>query len=106
MGSPVSTTLYLSGSSRSGVVGEAPAVSRATTAMPSIAATSPTGEERVAQTGSAVTRPTASASGTVTTPTRWGQPAAAQASSHDRIAVSAGTSLMKGLLSGAAGLGE
>ena len=72
--------------------------------MPSIAATSPTGEERVAQTGSAVTRPTASASGTVTAPTRSGQPAAAQASSHDRIAVSAGTSLMKGLLSGAAGL--
>jgi hypothetical protein len=71
--------------------------------MPSIAATSATGEQRVAQIGSAVTRPTASASGTVTGSIRSGQPAVAHASSHDRSATSAGTSLTNGLVSCPAG---
>ncbi len=61
-GSPVSTTTYAAGSRKTGAVSLAPTVSAARTAMPSIAAASKDGEERVAHTGSAVTRPTASAS--------------------------------------------
>jgi hypothetical protein len=49
--------------------------------------------------GGAGPRPPASGSGTVTASTRAGQAAAALASSHDRVAASAGTSLMKGLFS-------
>ena len=50
----------------------APKVSAARTAMPSIAAASYAGDDRGAQTGSAVTRPTASASRTRDGPTPLG----------------------------------
>ena len=48
----------------------APSVSAARTAIPSIAAVSNGGEERAAQIGSAVTRPTASSSATTIAGTR------------------------------------
>jgi hypothetical protein len=65
--------------------------------MPSIAERSPTGEERVAHTGSAVTRPTASANGTVIASSRCGHDAAAHVSIQVCRAASTGTSLMNGL---------
>ena len=63
--------------------------------MPSIAAASYGGEERVAHTGAAVTRPTAASRETVTASTRSGQPAAAQAARQPASASAAGTSEMK-----------
>ena len=74
----------------------APTVSAARTAMPSMAEASKDGDERVAQTGSAVTRPTASCSPTRTASTRGGQPAAAHASRQAASAWAAGTSWMNG----------
>ena len=62
IGSPVSTTSKAPAARRTGLVSLAPTVSAARTAMPSIAAASNGGEEVCAQTGSAVTRPTASSS--------------------------------------------
>ena len=59
-----------------------PTVAAATTAMPSIAAESKAGEDRRAHTASAVTRPTASPTGTRTAGTRSGHPAAAQAAAQ------------------------
>ena len=64
--------------------------------MPSMAAASNGGDDRVAQTGSAVTRPTAWSSGSRTTSSRSGQPAAAHASSHEASASAAGWSWMNG----------
>jgi hypothetical protein len=78
--------------SRTGVVSAAPTVSAARTAIPSMPAASNAGEERRAHTGSAVTRPTASVTGTRTLSTRRGHPAAAHASRHASSACSAGTS--------------
>ena len=57
------------------MVSLAPRVSAARTAIPSMAAASNGGEERVAHTGPAVTRPAASASGIRTAGSRAGQPA-------------------------------
>ena len=96
MGSPVSTISNDPDSRWTGVVSLAPIVSAARTAIPSIAAASKGGEEVRAQTGSAVTRPTAWSSGSRTMSTRSGQPAAAQASSHAASASAAGRSWMKG----------
>ena len=76
----------------------APTVSAARTAMPSIADASNDGDDRVAQTGSAVTRPTASWSPRRTGSTRSGQPAAAQAARQAASASAAGTSWMKGVV--------
>jgi hypothetical protein len=59
----VSTISYAPDSSRTGVVSLAPTVSAACTAIPSIAAASKGGEEVRAQTGLAVTLPTAWSSG-------------------------------------------
>jgi hypothetical protein len=56
------------------------------------------GDERVAQTGSAVTRPTASCNPARTASTRGGQPAAAHASRHAASAWAAGTSWMNGVV--------
>jgi hypothetical protein len=64
------------------VVSAAPTVSAARTAIPSMPEESNAGEERRAHTGSAVTRPTASATGTRTASTRGRQPVAAHASRH------------------------
>ena len=61
-GSPVSTTANVPGSRKTGVLSLAPTVSAARTAMPSMADASNEGEDRVAHTGAAVTRPTASCS--------------------------------------------
>ncbi len=97
MGSPVSTTSKEPACSRTGAVSLAPAVSAASTAMPSIAAASKGGEERSAHTGSAVTRPTASSSGRRTTGRRSGHPAAAHARSHASSASAAGMSWMNGV---------
>ena len=83
-------------SSRTGLVSPAPTVSPEWTAMPSMAAASNGGDDRVAHTGSAVTRPTAWSSGSRTTSSRSGQPAAAQASSHEASASAAGWSWMNG----------
>ena len=58
-GSPVSTISKAPAASVTGLVSLAPTVSAACTAMPSMAAASKGGEEVCAQTGSAVTRPTA-----------------------------------------------
>ena len=80
-----------------GLVSLAPTVSAACTAMPSIAAASNGGEEVCAQTGSAVTRPTASSSAIRTLSSRSGHPAAAQASSQAASASAAGRSWMNGV---------
>src|SRR5688572_19370062 len=95
-GSPVSTTVNAFASSRTGVVSLAPIVSAACTAMPSIAAASNGGDEVFAQTGSAVTRPTAWSSGSRTVSTRSGQPVSAHASSQAAKASAAGRSWMNG----------
>ena len=60
---------------KTGVLSLAPIVSAARTAMPSIAEASNDGDDRVAHTGSAVTRPTASCRPTRCVSTRAGQPA-------------------------------
>ena len=73
-----------------GVVSLAPRVSAARTAMPSIPAASNGGEDRVAQTGAAVTRPAASVSGTSTAGSRSGQPAASRAARQASSACAAG----------------
>ena len=78
----MSTTANASGASSSGVVSLAPRLSTARSAMPSMAAASKGGDDREAQIGSAVTRPTASSSATVTAGTREGQAAAAQVCAH------------------------
>jgi hypothetical protein len=88
--------------SRTGVVSAAPTVSSARTAIPSIPDESNAGEERRAHTGSAVTRPTASPTGTRTVATLAGQPAAARDSRHAVWAASVGTSDTKGLFIGTA----
>src|SRR5215210_8869285 len=95
-GSPVSTISNEPASSRTGLVSLAPIVSAECTAMPSIAAASNGGDDRVAQMGSAVTRPTAWSSGSRTSSSRSGQPAAAHASSHAASASAAGRSWMNG----------
>ena len=92
----MSTTSNAFASSRTGVVSLAPIVSAACTAMPSMAAASNGGDEVFAQTGSAVTRPTAWSSGSRTVSTRSGQPAAAQASCQAANASAAGRSWMNG----------
>ena len=61
-----------------GVVSLPPRVSAARTAIPSMPAASKGGEERVAHTGSAVTRPAASSSATRSAGSRAGQPPAAR----------------------------
>ena len=71
-----------------------PTVSEACTAMPSIAAASKGGDDERAQTGSAVTRPTAWSSGSRIASSRSGQPAAAHASSQAANASAAGRSWM------------
>src|SRR5690242_10417047 len=65
--------------------------------MPSIAAESKAGEDRIAHTDTAVTRPTASSTRISTASTRGGQPAAAHASRHACRACSAGMSETNGL---------
>jgi len=80
------------------VVSLAPRVSAARTAIPSMPAASNGGEERVAHTGSAVTRPAASSTRTRTAGSRAGQPPAARALRQASRAVAAGTSRMNGLL--------
>ncbi len=80
-----------------GAVWLAPTVSTERTAMPSIPAESNAGEDRRAHTGSAVTRPIASASPSRCAPTLVGQPAATRAARHASSAATAGTSRMKGL---------
>jgi hypothetical protein len=97
IGSPVSTTANAAPASTIGRVSEAPTVSSARTAIPSMAAESNAGEERAAHTGPAVTLPTASATGRRTASTRAGQPAAARASRQATRASAAGTSEMYGL---------
>src|SRR3954469_25289936 len=97
-GSPVSTTTYAPGSTKTGVLSDAPTVSAARTAMPSIADASNDGDERVAHTGSAVTRPSASASARRTAGRRSGQAAVAQAALQAASASAAGTSWMKGVV--------
>ena len=97
IGSPVSTISKAPASRRTGLVSLAPTVSAACTAMPSIAAASNGGEEVCAQTGSAVTRPTASSSAIRTLSSRSGHPAAAQASSQAASASAAGRSWMNGV---------
>src|SRR5215210_5446642 len=97
-GSPVSSTTYAPGPRCTGVLSDAPTVSAARTAIPSMADASNDGDERVAHTGSAVTRPTASASPSRTVSTRGGQPAAAQAARQAASASAAGTSWMKGVV--------
>ena len=72
--------------------------------MPSMPAASNGGEDRVAQTGSAVTRPTASVTGTVTAGSRSGQPAASRAARQASRACAAGTSRMNGLFAGLSGI--
>ena len=84
----------VAGSSTIGVLSLAPTVSAARTAMPSMAEASKEGDERVAHTGSAVTRPTASASARRTGSRRSGQPAAASAARQAASASAAGTSWM------------
>ena len=74
----MSTTTKSPGAMSSGVLSFAPTVWEALTAIPSIAAESNGGEDRVAQIGSAVTRPMQSPTGTTTVSTRAGQPAASQ----------------------------
>ena len=76
----------------------APTVSAARTAMPSIADASNEGDERVAHTGPAVTRPTASWSPIRTASTRAGHPAAAHAARQAASASAAGTSRMNGVV--------
>src|SRR4051795_12223956 len=95
-GSPVSTTTYASPSSHTGVLSLAPTVSDARTATPSIAEASNDGDERVAQTGAAVTRPTASCRPSRTASTRSGQPAAVHAARQAASASAAGKAWMKG----------
>src|SRR3954447_4815557 len=97
-GSPVSTTSYAPASRYTGVLSLAPTVSAARTAIPSIAEASNDGDDRAAHTGSAVTRPSASASASATTSTRSGQPAASHAARHAARAAAAGTSWMKGVV--------
>src|SRR3954471_14300245 len=97
-GSPVSTTTYASGASHTGVLSLAPTVSAARTATPSIAEASNEGDERVAHTGAAVTRPTASWSPSRTASTRSGQPAAVHAARQAASASAAGTSWMNGVV--------
>src|SRR3954451_8850016 len=97
-GSPVSTTTYAPGSTNTGVLSLAPTVSAARTAMPSIADASNDGDERVAHTGAAGTRPTASASARRTGSTRSEQPAAASAARQAASASAAGTSWMNGVV--------
>ena len=94
----MSTTAYAPCSRNTGVLSLAPTVSAALTAMPSIAEASNDGEERVAHTGSAVTRPTASPRARRTVSTRSGQPAAAHAARQAASASAAGTSWMKGVV--------
>ena len=65
--------------------------------MPSIAAASNGGEDRVAHTGSAVTRPAASCTRTSTAGSRAGQPDASRALRQASRACAAGTSRMNGL---------
>ena len=93
----MSTISKARASRRTGLVSLAPTVSAACTAMPSIAAASNGGEEVCAQTGSAVTRPTASSSAIRTLSSRSGHPAAAQASSQAASASAAGRSWMNGV---------
>ena len=95
----MSRTTYASGSTKTGVLSLAPIVSAARTAMPSIAEASNDGDDRVAQTGSAVTRP----DGLVQAETRFvstraGQPAASQAARQAASASAAGTSRMNGVV--------
>src|SRR3954469_9905377 len=97
-GSPVSSTTYAPASRCTGVLSLAPTVSAARTAMPSMAEASNDGDEGAAQTGAAVTRPTAAASSRRAVPTRSGQPAAAQAVRQAASASAAGTSWMKGVV--------
>src|SRR3954464_7851716 len=97
-GSPVSTTTYASAASQTGVLSLAPTVSAARTATPSIAEASNDGDERVAHTGAAVTRPTASWSPSRTASTRSGQAAAVHAARQAARASAAGTSWMKGVV--------
>ena len=73
----------------------APNVSEARTAIPSIAAASYAGEERSAQIGAAVTRPSASASSSSTVSSRSGT-----AASHVGERLAAGMSDRNGALRG------
>lgn len=79
------------------MVSLAPTVSAARTAIPSIADASNGGEDLLAQTGSAVTRPTAAASPTRTAGKRGGQLAATRAARQAASACAAGTSRTNGL---------
>ncbi len=79
------------------MVSLAPRVSAARTAIPSMPAASNGGEERVAHTGSAVTRPAACSSGTRCAGSLAGQPAASRAARQASSARAAGTSRMNGL---------
>src|SRR3954462_4307359 len=97
-GAPVSTTTYAAGGSHTGVLSLAPTVSAARTATPSIAEASNDGDERVAHTGAAVTRPTASWSPIRTASTRPGQPVAAHAALQAASAWAGGTSRMNGVV--------
>jgi len=86
------------GSTNTGVLSLAPTVASARKAIPSIAAASNDGEERVAHTGSAVTRPMASCSPRRTLSTRSGHPAAAHAERQAMSASAPGTSRMNGVV--------
>ena len=79
------------------MVSLAPRVSAARTAIPSMPAASKGGDERTAQTGPAVTRPAAWATGTRVAGILAGQPAASRASRQAARARAAGTSRMNGL---------
>ena len=79
------------------MVSLAPRVSAARTAIPSMPAASNGGEDRVAHTGSAVTRPVACASGTRCAGSLAGQPPASRAARQASRARAAGTSRRNGL---------
>ena len=79
------------------MVSLAPRVSVDRTAIPSIPAASNGGDDRLAHTGSAVTRPVASASGTRYAGSLAGQPPASRAARQASMARAAGTSRRNGL---------
>src|SRR6201996_2218244 len=82
----------------SGAVSMAPRVSAARSAIPSIAAESNGGDDRVAQIGAAVTRPTAWSSATVTAGRREGHPLSARQRAHSARARARGTSRRNGVV--------
>src|ERR1700740_2500912 len=82
----------------SGAVSLAPRVAAARSAIPSIAAESNGGDDRVAQIGAAVTRPTAWSSATVTAGTHGGHPLSLRQRAHSSSARARGTSRRNGVV--------